>query len=49
LGEFCRKINGTLSVPLSTKKLGGGMQKVLTLVESSQEESREVDIIRVIF
>jgi hypothetical protein len=38
--KVCNKINGMLNVLLSTKKLGGGLQKVLTLVKFSSEQSK---------
>jgi hypothetical protein len=40
LKKVCRKLNGSLSVPLNTTELGGGIQQALTFVECSQEHLR---------
>ncbi len=40
LEKVYNKINGTLGVLLSTRELGGGLQKALTLVECSWEQLR---------
>jgi hypothetical protein len=44
LKEFapCSNINGMLSVLLSTKELGGGMQKALTLIKCFRKQTWRV-------
>jgi hypothetical protein len=46
LEKVCKKINGTLSVPLSTRELGGGM---LDHLSSAFENNQELNMAKVAF
>jgi hypothetical protein len=47
--KVCKKINGTLSVPLSTREFGGGMLDHLLRLSRAIESLKELNKARMMF